>query len=49
MGWVCSTYWTDWRFTIKLGLVHKRNKISFFTTTQWQKIEKYSRLDLLLF
>ena len=26
VGWVCSTYWTDWRLTIKLELVHKRKK-----------------------
>ena len=26
LGCVCSTHWTDWRFTIKLDLLHKRNK-----------------------
>jgi len=34
MGWVCSTYWADWRFTIKWDLVHKRNKIKLFMAIQ---------------
>ena len=30
IGWVCSTYRTDWRFAINLDLVHKRNIFYLF-------------------
>jgi hypothetical protein len=47
MGWVCSTYWTDWGVT-KNWIWYINEKHNFFTATPWQKIEKCSRLGLLL-